>query len=46
MIEVQFWSESKQAYFCQWKNGSGYLNENDLDHEEQRGEEVIWNCSR
>ncbi|EKA5635829.1 hypothetical protein OKZ62_001733 [Vibrio navarrensis] len=45
MIEVQFWSESKGAYFCQWENGSGYLNESDLAYEKANGEEVIWNCA-
>lgn len=45
MIEVQFWSESKQAYFCQWGNGSGYLTSSDLAHEELLGEEIVWNCA-
>ncbi|WP_202597850.1 MULTISPECIES: hypothetical protein [unclassified Vibrio] len=45
MIEVQFWSERKGAYFCQWENGDGYLNESDLAYEETNGEEVIWNCA-
>ena len=45
MIEVQFWSERKNAYFCQWDGFSGYLTEEDLDFEEKYGDEVIWNCA-
>lgn len=44
MIEVQFWSERNQAYFCQWDGMSGYLTESDLNHEKELGEEIIWNC--
>ena len=45
MIEVQFWSERNNAYFCQWDGFSGYLTEEDLDFEEKYGDEVIWNCA-
>ncbi|BBM67882.1 hypothetical protein VA249_45280 (plasmid) [Vibrio alfacsensis] len=45
MINVSFWSEERQAYYCQWDNGDGYLNESDLAYEAQQGEEVVWHCS-
>ncbi|ELA6925081.1 hypothetical protein ACXOL9_004075 [Vibrio parahaemolyticus] len=47
MITVQWWSEERQAYYCTWdSSGCGYLNEEDLKHEQGRGEEVIWECGR
>ena len=45
MIEVQFWSEKEKAYYCHWDGFSGFLTEEDLKHEEQIGEDVVWDCA-
>lgn len=49
MIRVSFWSENKQAYFCQWEVDSSlhsaFLTGSDLDYEEKNGEEIVWECN-
>ncbi|ARR05760.1 MULTISPECIES: hypothetical protein [Vibrio harveyi group] len=46
MIEVKWWCEREGAYFCRWDDTqTGYLNEDDLQYEKERGEEIIWECA-